>query len=47
MKFALLRVNYVNQVGFHGLGYGKDILVPFKEQASPMEKGNAIWFICT
>jgi hypothetical protein len=32
----------------HGLGYGKDILVPFfKEQARPMEKGNDIWFICT
>jgi predicted RNA-binding protein (virulence factor B family) len=39
-EFALLRVNYVNQVGFHGLGNGKDILVPcFKEQARPMEKG--------
>jgi hypothetical protein len=22
---------------------GKDILVPFKEQARPMEKRNAIW----
>jgi hypothetical protein len=26
----------------YGLGNGKDIL-PFKEQARPMEKENAIW----
>ena len=39
-KFALLRVNYVNQVGaFMDWGMEKDILVPFKEQARPMEKG--------
>ncbi len=39
-EFALLRVNYVNQVGaFLDWGMEKDILVPFREQARPMEKG--------
>jgi predicted RNA-binding protein (virulence factor B family) len=39
-EFALLRVNYVNQVGaFLDWGMEKDLLVPFKEQARPMEKG--------
>jgi len=39
-EFALLRVNYINQVGaFMNWGMEKDILVPFKEQARPMEKG--------
>ncbi|APA00747.1 CvfB family protein [Flavobacterium commune] len=39
-EFALLRVNYTNQVGaFMDWGMEKDILVPFKEQARPMEKG--------
>jgi uncharacterized protein len=39
-EFALLRVNYVNQIGaFLDWGMEKDILVPFKEQARPMEKG--------
>ena len=39
-EFALLRVNYVNQVGaFMDWGMEKDILVPFREQARPMEKG--------
>ncbi len=39
-EFALLRVNYVNQVGaFMDWGLEKDILVPYKEQARPMEKG--------
>jgi len=39
-EFALLRVNYTNQVGaFMDWGLEKDILVPFKEQARPMEKG--------
>jgi predicted RNA-binding protein (virulence factor B family) len=32
-------VNYVNQIGALWIGNGKDILVPFKEQARPMEKG--------
>jgi hypothetical protein len=35
--------NYVNQIGFYGLGYGKDILVPFKEQARLWKKENATW----
>lgn len=39
-EFALLRVNYVNQVGaFMDWGMEKDLLVPFREQARPMEKG--------
>jgi uncharacterized protein len=39
-EFGLLRVNYVNQIGaFMDWGMEKDILVPFKEQARPMEKG--------
>ena len=39
-EFALLRVNFVNNVGaFMDWGMEKDILVPFKEQARPMEKG--------
>ena len=39
-EFALLRINYINNVGaFMDWGMEKDILVPFKEQARPMEKG--------
>lgn len=39
-EFALLRVNYVNKIGaFMDWGLEKDILVPYKEQARPMEKG--------
>lgn len=39
-EFALLRVNYINNIGaFMDWGMEKDILVPFKEQARPMEKG--------
>ena len=39
-EFALLRVNYVNQIGaFLDWGMEKDILAPFREQARPMEKG--------
>jgi predicted RNA-binding protein (virulence factor B family) len=39
-EFGLLRVNYVNQFGaFLDWGLEKDIFVPFKEQARPMEKG--------
>lgn len=38
--FALLRVNYTNQYGaFMDWGLEKDLFVPFKEQARPMEKG--------
>lgn len=39
-EFALLRVSYVNNIGaFMDWGMEKDILVPFKEQARPMEIG--------
>ena len=39
-EFGLLRVNFVNNVGaFLDWGLEKDIFVPFKEQARPMEKG--------
>ena len=39
-EFGLLRVNYVNNIGaFLDWGLEKDILVPFMEQARPMEKG--------
>ncbi len=39
-EFALLRVNYINQFGaFMDMGLEKDLFVPFKEQARPMEQG--------
>lgn len=39
-EFALLRVNYTNKFGaFMDWGLEKDLFVPFKEQARPMEKG--------
>ncbi len=39
-EFGLLRVNYTNQFGaFLDWGLEKDLFVPFKEQARPMEKG--------
>jgi predicted RNA-binding protein (virulence factor B family) len=39
-EFALLRVNYINQVGaFLDWGLEKDLFVPFAAQARPMEKG--------
>ena len=39
-EFALLRVNYVNKFGaFLDWGLEKDLFVPFREQARPMEKG--------
>lgn len=38
--FAFLRVNYTNQFGaFLDWGLEKDLFVPFKEQARPMEQG--------
>ncbi len=38
--FAYLRVNYLNKFGaFMDWGLEKDLFVPFKEQARPMEKG--------
>jgi len=39
-EFALLRVNYTNNFGaFLDWGLEKDLFVPFREQARPMEKG--------
>ncbi len=39
-EFALLRVNYINKFGaFLDWGLEKDLFVPFREQARPMEKG--------
>lgn len=39
-EFALLKVNYVNQYGaFLDWGLEKDLFVPFREQARPMEQG--------
>lgn len=39
-EFSLLRVNYTNNFGaFMDWGMEKDLFVPFKEQARPMEKG--------
>lgn len=38
-EFALLRVNYTNKFGaFLNWGLEKDLFVPFREQARPMEK---------
>lgn len=39
-EFALLKVNHVNQYGaFLDWGLEKDLFVPYREQARPMEKG--------
>ncbi|RZJ60323.1 MAG: GntR family transcriptional regulator, partial [Flavobacterium sp.] len=39
-EFSLLRVNYTNKFGaFLDWGLEKDLFVPFREQARPMEKG--------
>nr|WP_317630714.1 S1-like domain-containing RNA-binding protein [uncultured Flavobacterium sp.] len=39
-EFALLKVNYINDFGaFMDWGLEKDIFVPFKEQARPMQQG--------
>jgi predicted RNA-binding protein (virulence factor B family) len=38
-EFALLRVNFINKFGaFMDWGLEKDLFVPFREQARPMEK---------
>lgn len=38
--FALLRVSFINKFGaFVGIGLEKDLFVPFREQARPMEVG--------
>jgi len=40
-EFALLKVNYMNDFGaYMDIGLEKDLFVPFKEQASPMQDGN-------
>ena len=37
-EFALLKVNYINEFGaFMDIGLEKDLFVPFREQARPME----------
>lgn len=39
-EFALLKVNYVNELGaFLNMGLEKDLFVPFREQARPMQEG--------
>ncbi|WP_159799042.1 S1 RNA-binding domain-containing protein [Flavobacterium sp. MK4S-17] len=39
-EFALLRVSYINKFGaFVDWGLEKDLFVPFREQARPMEEG--------
>ena len=39
-EFAHLKVNYMNEFGaFLDWGLEKDLFVPFKEQARPMEEG--------
>lgn len=38
-EFALLRVNHINKFGaFMDMGLEKDLFVPYREQARPMEK---------
>ena len=49
-EFGWLRVNYINEFGaFLDWGLEKDLFVPFKEQARPMEVGKRylvyIWFV--
>ncbi|MBW3518558.1 S1 RNA-binding domain-containing protein [Flavobacterium sp. NKUCC04_CG] len=40
-EFALLKVNYMNDFGaYMDIGLEKDLFVPFKEQARPMQEGN-------
>jgi predicted RNA-binding protein (virulence factor B family) len=40
-QFGWLRVNYINQFGaFMDWGLEKDLFVPFKEQARPMQEGH-------
>ncbi len=39
-EFAWLRVNFINKFGaFLNIGLEKDLFVPFREQARPMEEG--------
>jgi hypothetical protein len=48
MNCLLFTLREFNQIGALWTGeWKKDILVPFKEQARPMEKENVIWFTYT
>ncbi|MDR0227522.1 MAG: GntR family transcriptional regulator [Flavobacteriaceae bacterium] len=39
-EFALLKVSYINEFGaFVNMGLEKDLFVPFREQARPMQEG--------
>lgn len=43
-EFALLKVNYINEIGaFLDWGLEKDLFVPFREQARKMEAGK--WYV--
>lgn len=43
-EFALLKVNYVNEIGaFLDWGLEKDLFVPFREQARKMQEGK--WYV--
>ncbi|CAM4097512.1 MULTISPECIES: S1 RNA-binding domain-containing protein [Flavobacterium] len=46
-EFAHLKVNYINKFGaFLNWGLEKDLFVPFKEQARPMEEGKRYLIYC-
>lgn len=46
-EFAHLKVNYINKFGaFLNWGLEKDLFVPFKEQARPMEEGKRYLVYC-
>ncbi|NHN24187.1 GntR family transcriptional regulator [Flavobacterium jejuense] len=46
-EFAHLKVNYINKFGaFMNWGLEKDLFVPFKEQARPMEEGKRYLIYC-
>ncbi len=46
-EFAHLKVNYINKFGaFMNWGLEKDLFVPFKEQARPMEEGKRYLVYC-
>lgn len=43
-KFAFLAVKEINTVGaFLDMGLAKDLLVPYRQQATPMEEGKSYW----
>ena len=46
-EFAHLKVNYINEFGaFLNWGMEKDLFVPFREQARPMEEGKRYLVYC-